>query len=256
MALDSNLIQEWEALSRHTCREEETKFSSEAMALLNRFPWNLIEEEKAWFESALRDERLKWFVLWVMHERGEVPVWLVSPLLRAAVYEVDPSSNRSFIEPVSLFYGRRRVFEELLGYARSGTDFEKAGAINAFYWAHLRSGFRWDGGERELSDDVRDLRAKVRHYLLQEFVINPKVEVRRNIISQLNLNGSAYPVELQPLVSRAIEIAREHTDDYIRHRSEIQLGNSGPLQPLPSRSRSTRDSSLVSLVRSWFKRAE
>ena len=56
---------------------------------------------------------------------------------------------------------------------------------------------------------------------LKEFVTNPNVDVRRSLISRLKLDASACPQDLQPLVARAIEIARSHPDAYIRHRVEV-----------------------------------
>jgi hypothetical protein len=36
-------------------------------------------------------------------------------------------------------------------------------------------------------------------------------------------------------VAQAVEIARNHDDDYIRHRVEVQLGKERLLKPLPHR---------------------
>jgi hypothetical protein len=59
--------------------------------------------------------------------------------------------------------------------------------------------------------------------------------VRRGILPGLELEESAYPESLRPLVAQAVEIARNHDDDYIRHRVEVQLGNERLLKPLPHR---------------------
>ena len=64
---------------------------------------------------------------------------------------------------------------------------------------------------------------------------NQNVDVRRSIIPSLKLEKSAYPDALKPLIAEAIEIARNHDDDYIRHRVEVQLGNERLLKPLPHR---------------------
>jgi len=63
---------------------------------------------------------------------------------------------------------------------------------------------------------------------------NADLAVRRQIILSLKLNSRSYSETLKPLVSQAIEIARNHEDQYIRHRVEVQLGNENLLLPIPS----------------------
>jgi hypothetical protein len=50
----------------------------------------------------------------------------------------------------------------------------------------------------------------------------------------LQLNPALYNEEIQPLIAKAISIARTHSDEYIRHRIEIQLGASGPFKAIPT----------------------
>jgi hypothetical protein len=69
--------------------------------------------------------------------------------------------------------------------------------------------------------------------MLREFVANQDWQVRQCIISMLELQPFYYPLRLWPLVPRALNIARTHPDDYIRHRLRIQLGGSGPLMAWP-----------------------
>jgi hypothetical protein len=82
---------------------------------------------------------------------------------------------------------------------------------------------------------LNDVWQRKRETFLRVFVNNDDVTVRRQIIPSLNLDESAYPDELKPLVRRAVEIARNHTDEYIRHRVEVQLGNERLLRPIPDR---------------------
>lgn len=174
-------------------------------------------EEDAWVEDALRDEQKKRFVAYVL--RSKVPRRFFPQTIRAAVYDENPSFNRQFIEPCIVSFGNRAVIEALLSYLCDGTKFEKAGAANALYWAWLdlaRVGFR--------SDQAADLRKATDCLLLQEFVANEDVDVRRSIIPGLNLDPNHYSNNFKRLIPRAIEIARQHTDAYIRHRVEIQLG--------------------------------
>jgi hypothetical protein len=56
------------------------------------------------------------------------------PLVRAAVYDPNPSFNRQLVEPTLTAFGRRRVQLALLGYLRAGANQERAGAARAWYW--------------------------------------------------------------------------------------------------------------------------
>ena len=71
--------------------------------------------------------------------------------------------------------------------------------------------------------------------MLREFVGSLDSNVRRRIIPMLRLVPEAYPEEMRPLVTEAIEAAlRSHTDEYIRHRVVVQLGAGGPFMALPN----------------------
>jgi hypothetical protein len=59
--------------------------------------------------------------------------------------------------------------------------------------------------------------------MLQEFVANEDLDVRRSLIGRLSFEPSQYPDHWKPLIAIAIAIARDHPDDYIRHRIEIQI---------------------------------
>jgi hypothetical protein len=66
----------------------------------------------------------------ILRESRDLPLpdALLPLFMRVAVYEVDPSFNRSFIDPCLRAYGARQVQEALLGYLATGTNREKAGA--------------------------------------------------------------------------------------------------------------------------------
>ncbi|MEU5066552.1 hypothetical protein V6P99_00490 [Streptomyces virginiae] len=98
-------------------------------------------------------------------ERARLPEEFFDPLVAAAVYDPDPSHCRWFVEPALYAFGRRRVMAALLGYLRTGTTAEKAGAHRAWYCAHLplrvdRSPAYAPNGSRnpalDESDDVKD----------------------------------------------------------------------------------------------------
>ena len=148
---------------------------------------------------------------------------MLKQMLLAAVLEKDPSYNRDFIQPCVQSFGPETVRIQLLEYLESGSDAEKAGAASALYWV------RGDG------DSTSEVWQRICCQMLREFVHNPNLEVRRRIIPMLDLKFRKYPRDLRPLTKQAIDIARSHSDEYIRHRVEIQLGGRGPLLPIPHR---------------------
>lgn len=194
--------------------------------------------------AALEENERKWFVA-AIFSRSPVPKRLLKAMLRAGVYEVNPSLNQYFIEPCISSYGHRVVNEALLEVLENGNDFEKAGAVNALYWAGMtlyfddyKRGFALENATPESRAaylELMDVWERKRCLLLREFIANENVDVRRCIIPSLNLDKADYPDQFKPLLAQAVEIARNHDDDYIRHRVEVQLGNEHLLKPLPHR---------------------
>lgn len=174
--------------------------------------------------AILRDDNRKWFVAALVGYSKSLPDAMFSPLLDAGIDEVNPSFNRSFIAPCLVSFGARRVNTYLLDAVESGTDDRKAGAVNALYQAY----------SSELPDDVRERKRKM---FLKTFVTNSNLDVRRSLIAHLDLNEDAYDVSFRHFVPRAIDIARQSEDWYIRHRVEVQLGNVRTLPCLPHRQR-------------------
>jgi hypothetical protein len=210
------------------------------------------QDDITWFKNALEHEERKFFVAFVLKEPRTVPEILYEPMIRAAVYERDPSKNRAFVQPCVATFGLRRVSESLLQWFENGSDLEKAGAVQALY--HLGLVGAPDSYWRRPDSGaafklVGDLWMRQRCLLLREFVNNPSVLVRQRIIPHLDLiDVSSYPEELQPLVPQAIQIARNHPDAYIRHRLEIEMGSDErPLfAPLPAMERSEAEDLLKS----------
>jgi hypothetical protein len=129
-------------------------------------------------------------------------------------------------------------------YARDGTDFEKAGAVNALYWAFAYRSDPSDPEDRvpdpEESEGESPSATGVRFHkvVLEEFVRNPDVNVRRSIVTFLR-DASDYPPDLRGLAQEARRIALSHPDEYIRARAEIKWGDhQGKVQfpALPHRS--------------------
>jgi hypothetical protein len=202
------------------------------------------EDDWSKLENALADNEVKWFVAAVL-SKAPLPKRLLKAMLRAAVYEVNPSFNRNFVEPCIASFGHRVVNEALLDYVENGSDFEKAGAANALYWAGMPLSFVGKTRKYTVENatpesraaylELKDVWLRRRFLFLREFVANENVDVRRSIIPELNLDETVYPDDLKPLVAQAIEIARNHHDDYIRHRVEVQLGNERVFKALPRR---------------------
>ncbi|MFK0152498.1 hypothetical protein ACIQVK_10530 [Streptomyces sp. NPDC090493] len=150
-------------------------------------------------------------------------------LVKAAVYDPDPSFNRQFVEPALNAFGYRRVRSALLDYLRTGTDQERAGAARAWYWSALPlrlTEVRAEGTDianRAGADDRSVMVVEWNEAALREFVRNEHLDVRRCILPGLPLWKSAYPPELYGLVEAAVVIARSHPDEYIRHRVEHQV---------------------------------
>jgi hypothetical protein len=202
-------------------------------------------QDIAWLTTALEDNQRKWFVAFVCEFTPTLPEALFAPLLRAAVYERNPSFNRRFVEPCTAAFGHRRVINALLDVLETDSNFERAGAVNALYWANVPLVF--EGTALSFDKEhatpesqaahaaLDDVWLRKRCLFLQEFISNPDVDVRRSLIPSLVLNTETYPDHLKPLVHDAIQIARTHPDDYIRHRVEVQLGNERLLKPLPHR---------------------
>jgi len=205
-----------------------------------------------WLLRALPDEQRKWFVADVARRAEFLPNEICEPMLDAAIDELDPSLNRRFVEPCTRAFGPRRVNEYLLAVLESGDDHHKTGAVSALYWARVLISYAVSspaGSRGQLKPEdayqeslaaylaLSDLWERKRKLFLETFVSNESLDLRRNLIPSLNLDLGAYPDSHKPLVVRAINIARNHPDDYIRHRLQVQLGEAHLLKPLPRRER-------------------
>lgn len=201
------VIREIEQLDRYLARAIQTRH----------------RDDIVWLSRALKDDEKKWMVADACRLGNNVPKHLFEGMLRAAVYESNPSRNKEFINPCIKKSGSRRVILRLLAYLELGGNFEKAGAVRALYWA-------WRGA------DCDDLVQRERDMFLTEFVRNDDLDVRRSLIPALELRSTnAFSESIRPLVKQAVKIARGSADEYIRHRVEIQLGAPPPYKPIPQR---------------------
>ena len=226
-------------LDDHATRERSVKEARRLLSMATEVEWQTLS---GW----LTHDQRKRFVA-AIFEQFPVPKRLLIAMIRAAVCEVNPSFNKEFVSPCIASYGHRVVNEALLDVVENGNDFEKAGAVNALYWGGIS--LRFDNYKLGLTLEnatpesraayleLQDVWERKRCLFLRKFVANENVDVRRSIIPSLKLDLSAYPDDLKPLVAKAVEIARNHEDGYIRHRVEVQLGNEHLLYPLPDRGR-------------------
>ena len=198
-------------------------------------------EEILWLAQALQDQSRRLFVAYLLRQAQTFPSPLCEPMLHAAVYELNPTVCRTFVEPCIQAFGQVVVIDSLLKTLRLGTDFEKAGAVNALHYTYSEKGAS-DMGVRGSGDHALEEAVNRRRILFMEmFVNNPDLDVRRSLISNLELEPLLYPANMKDTVAQALTIARSHTDEYIRHRVEVQLGRTRSLYPLPQRQLTAAD---------------
>ncbi len=162
----------------------------------------------------------------VFSTRLAEPEWFEA-MLQAAIHDPNPSGNRTFVEPMLAAYGRRRVQVALIERLERGSSRERAGAAAAWYWARGLDRPYSDYTAAPLTPDYDpcpDLDIRWRQSALLVFV----ADARRSILPSLPLALSAYPAELHSLVHEAIHIARDSSDDYLRHRVEHQVSGCEP----------------------------
>lgn len=204
----------------------------------------ITDQDAQWLAQALGDATSKWFAAFVCGLFTSLPESLLLPLLTAAITERNPSRNRAFIEPLVTAFGNRRVMHRLLDLVEHGTNAEKAGAINALYWASVRleriALLPSDAQHSTTAESqaayaaVADLNQRRKALFVQEFVANPDLQVRRNLIAWLDFDPAAYPSAVQSLVQTALIIAQNHPDAYIRQRAAVNLGQTTSFPPLPT----------------------
>ncbi|MFE9137691.1 hypothetical protein [Streptomyces sp. NPDC007355] len=142
--------------------------------------------------------------------------------MAAAVYDPDPSFCRWFVEPAVYACGRRRVMAALVDYLRAGTDAERAGALRAWYSAHvpLRSGRSpayAPGGVRDPAlDESQDIKAAWLEAALRVFAATTDLRMRHCVLRDLPTSHTAYPPHLHELLEGTLASARRHPDLHMR----------------------------------------
>ncbi|MFE5621146.1 hypothetical protein ACFQ8S_03700 [Streptomyces virginiae] len=155
-------------------------------------------------------------------ERASLPEKWFAPLMAAAVYDPDPSFCRWFVEPAVYAFGRRRVMAALVDYLRVGTDAERAGAVRAWYSAHVplradRSPAYAPGGVRDPAlDESQDIKAAWLEASLRVFAEAIDLPMRHRVLLDLPTSRAAYPPHLHELLETTVASARVHPDPHIR----------------------------------------
>lgn len=96
-------------------------------------------EDWDWLQSALVDPARKWFVA-RLFVRQPIPRRLFAPMMRAAVVDVDASSNKWMITPCLETFGREAVLAELEQLREAGVATEER-YNQASYWLNGDAGF-------------------------------------------------------------------------------------------------------------------
>ncbi|QWA26021.1 hypothetical protein KJK32_01910 [Streptomyces sp. JCM17656] len=155
-------------------------------------------------------------------ERASLPEELFAPLMAASVYDPDPSFCRWFVEPAVYAFGRRRVMAALVDHLRTGTDAERAGAVRAWYCAHVplhadRSPAYGSGGVRDPAlDEVRDIKDAWLEVSMRVFAEASDLRMRHRVLLGLPTSRGAYPPRLHDLLGSTLAAARSHPDQHIR----------------------------------------
>lgn len=155
-------------------------------------------------------------------ERATLPEELFAPLMTAAVHDPDPSFCRWFIEPAVYAFGRRRVMTALVDCLRIGTDAERAGAVRAWYWAHVplcadRSPAYGTAGVRDPALDAsHDIKDAWLEACLRVFAEDTDLRMRHRVLLGLPISRAAYPPRLHKLLESTLASARAHPDQHIR----------------------------------------
>ena len=172
-----------------------------------------------WLIKALGLQEMKFFATYIINGMGSaVPNDLFLPLMRAAIDEPDPSFNAYFIEPCLRSFGPRRTNEHLLDVFESGTNLEKARAVNALYHAQLSVTYRTivDGGNVRFESDalsqarhaeLNDIWSRKRMLFLTEFIRNEDLDFKKFIVPRMSWSPDYYKKDELPLLERATELA-------------------------------------------------
>ena|SRR5215217_5084244 len=209
-----------------------------------------------WLVTALADGERRWFAAAVCAKasgsyldaafdggsgedvprlpQGSFPSSMLDALARAAVLERDPSFDGHFVRPAIWMFGWAATVDAITRYLHDGTAAEKWGAVNALY--HASGAWRPPYGPETI--DARTFAAHWRpasEAMLTEFVHTTDRSLQQTIVRWLG-PIEQYRPSLRDLARRAHEIARNHSDAFVR-RAGTDVDKEGHVRfrPLPSR---------------------
>lgn len=179
----------------------------------------LRKEESSFLIDCLLDQHRRIFVKCLASMSGTVPKPLFAEFIKAGVYCVDPSFNKHYLL-IPFKSNPSKAFTILMDYLKNGTDFEIAGAANAFYWFDFK---------RVTEDDYLNYKK----LCLNRFIESDSVEVLRSLITKID--PETYSDEYKLLLEKAFQKALSYDDDYIKNRCEIYFGGPRTFSALPHR---------------------
>jgi len=184
-------------------------------------------EAKAWFAATLEgsEREPRFFAAAALD--GVTPKRLLGSMITAAVNEPNPSFNRSFVRPALRCAGPARVMGALIRIFREGQPSERTGALAALYWATADAS--------KFSSEAQEVPVLGQAELLDTFLATEHLPLRRQILPWLGL-GTPMADELAGRIARVTEICRASSDEYLRTRVRVQLGESSLLPALPAQS--------------------
>ncbi|OIV38728.1 hypothetical protein BIV57_04235 [Mangrovactinospora gilvigrisea] len=162
-----------------------------------------------------------------LYQPRPLPAGAFEAVIGAAVLDPDVSLNRMLLEPALAIAGTTRVQRTLLAKLAEGTDPERAGAANAWYWSHLPLPVEkfeaWPPAPEPNAGVRAQLHRQWQEQALHAFVATTDMRVRRCLLPGLALRPDAVPPHLRGVAEQVLRIARGHPDAYLRHQVEAQL---------------------------------
>lgn len=183
------------------------------------------------FSKMLSHPQRKWYAL-DLFSVARLPDALFKDMFMAGILEENPSANRGYIEICIREKGLKHVLSLLIHYIKYGKNVEKAGAIQARYWAT----------NNPRNENVDDLKMEFKELILDEFVKNDDLSIRTNIVPFLE--PEAYPSSLRTKFLGAAKIAKTHKNEYIRQRISMQMKNDDALK---------ENGLLLTMAKPWNK---
>ena len=136
-----------------------SKALKQLLSASENWSWEEHQQLNNWLSKQLAHSQRKWFVT-SFFSVVSLPDELFDAMIKAGVLEKCPSSKRAFVEICLKHQGLQAVLESLVNFVKVGSNTEKAGAIQARYWA---TDFKNDSALKPLKLEFREL-------ILDEFI--------------------------------------------------------------------------------------